>query len=133
MAGKRSVSAPAEKRQELKAELAAARHRTLEHVQEAQLRVRQSLKGMVRLRWSVPIILAAGAGLVGATILGRRRRPAAAAGGGARRGALDALRSTLWSVLMRSAARYLEARLLALPDTMRRRAAADSLRGDEGP
>ena len=132
MAGERAVSASAEKRQRLKAELAAARRQTLDHVQEAQVRVRQTIKGMVRLRWTVPIFLAAGAGLIGAAVLDRRRRPTATVRG-AQRGALDALRSTLWSVLMRSAARYLEARLLALPETMRRRAAADSLRADERP
>jgi hypothetical protein len=86
----------------------------------------------MRLRWSVPIFVAAGAGLVVAAVVGRRRRPPVAGGGG-QRSALDALRSTLWSVLMRSAARYLEARLLALPETLRRRAASDPLRGDEGP
>jgi hypothetical protein len=102
-------------------------------VQEAQVRLRQGLKGALRLRWSVPIFLAAGAGLVVAAVVGRRRRPPVAAGGGGQRSALDALRSTLWSVLLRSAARYLEARLLSLPDTWRRRAAREPLRGDEGP
>ena len=102
-------------------------------MQEAQVRLRQGLKGALRLRWSVPIFLAAGAGLVAAAVVGRRRRPPVVGAGSRQRSALDALRSTLWSVLLRSAARYLEARLLALPETLRRRAASDPLRGDEGP
>jgi hypothetical protein len=129
----RALSSPEEKRQKLRADLAAARQRAQGHVHQAHAQMQQGLRGALRWRWSIPIALSAGAGLVLAGVVTWRSRGSRTRIGSARTGVMATLYSTLWSVAMRSAGRYLETRLLSLPDTLRRKEAGDSLRGDEAP
>lgn len=109
MVGERDIAAPAAERRRLRAELATGRAGVSRNLAEAEGRLQGSWRRVVRWRWSVPLLLAAGGGVLLARV-GRPRRPDA--GRGHRRAwALSLLRTTLAPILLRAAVRYVEARL----------------------
>ena len=111
MVGERNFPPPEAERRRLRAELATARAGVSRNLAAVEARLRGPLRQMVRWRWSVPVLLTAVAGVLVAN-LGRRRRPSMGREQ-ERHWAQSLLRTTLAPLLLRAAARYVEARLLA--------------------
>jgi hypothetical protein len=131
MVGERNISPPEAKRRRLRSELATARAGVSRNLAVAEGRLRGPLRQVARWRWSVPLLLSAGVGVLVAS-LGRRRLPGLRQDQGNSR-ILSLLRTTLAPLLLRAAVRYVESRLLAVGRQGVARPGGDSLREDVRP
>jgi len=111
VAGERNYSPPEAERRRLRAELATARAGVSRNLAVVEARLRNPLRRLARWRWSAPLLLIAGAGVLVASV-GRGRRSSMGLEQEGR-WIRSLLRTTLAPILMRAAARYVESRLLA--------------------
>jgi len=108
----RNFSPPEAERRRLRAELAAARAGVSRNLAVVEGRLRGPLARVARWRWSAPLLLAAIAGVVVASLGRRQRAPMSRAP--EQHWILSLLRTTLAPLLLRTAATYVESRLRAV-------------------